>query len=104
MWVDGIVSLLVKGALEEAVGDSGLACASILAAPEASKLGGLDCVARHGKLEKVSAREDCSREGRSEAENLPSPFEDLFVQGLQLEGRWRDKLAGIREPWDECTF
>ena len=90
--------------MEEAVGDSSLACASVLAAPEASKLGGLDCVTRHGKLEKVSVRENCCGEGRSEAENWPSPFEDLFVQGLQLEGRWRNKLAGIREPRDEGTL
>ena len=81
-----------------------MAWAAVLAAPEASDLGGLDCVARHGKLEKVSAREDCSGEGRSKAENLPFPFEDLFVQGLQLEGRWRNKLAGIREPRDESTL
>ena len=73
MWVDGIVGLLVKGSLEEAVGDGSLACASVLAAPEASKLGGLDCVARHGKLEKVLAREDCSGEGRSEAPVCRSP-------------------------------
>ena len=104
MWVDGIVGLLVESSLEEAVGDGSLACASVLASPEASKLGGLDCVARHGKLEKMSAREDCSGEGRSVAENWPSSFEDLFIQGLQVEGRWRNKLAGIREPRDEGTL
>ena len=35
---------------------------------------------------------------------MSSPFEDLFVHGLQLERRRGDKLAGIREPRDECTL
>ena len=52
----------------------------------------------------MSAREDCGGEGRSETEDLPSPFEDLFVHGLQLEMRRGDKLASIREPRDECTL
>ena len=55
--------------------------------PEATELGGLYCVTRHGELEEVPAEEDCGGEGRSETEDLPSPFEDLFVHGLQLEGR-----------------
>ena len=52
----------------------------------------------------MPAREDCGGEGRSETEDLPSPFEDFFVYGLQLIGcRW-DELGGIREPKDECTL
>ena len=35
---------------------------------------------------------------------MASPFEDLFVHGLQLERREGYKLAGIREPRDECTL
>ena len=47
------------------------------------------------------AGEDRSREGGGEAEDLPSPFEDLFVHGLQLERRRGDELAGVREPRNE---
>ena len=90
--------------MEEAVGDGRLAWAAILAAPEATKLGCLDGVTRHGELEEMPAREDCCREGRSEAEDLPSPFEDLFVHGFQLMGCGRDELAGICESRDECTL
>ena len=70
----------------------------------ATELGCLDGITWHGELEEMPAREDCGGEGRSEAEDLPSPFEDLFVHGLQLEGRRGDELAGIREPRDECTL
>ena len=56
------------------------------------------------ELEEMPTREDHCGEGRSEAEDLPSPFEDLFVNGLQLMGRRWDELAGIREPRDECTL
>ena len=35
---------------------------------------------------------------------MSSPFEDLFVHGLQLERRRGYKLAGIREPRDVCTL
>ena len=73
-----------------------------LAAPEATKLGCLDGVTRHGELEEMPAREDCSGESRSETEDLSSPFEDLFVHGLQLMRCRRDELAGICEPRDEC--
>ena len=64
----------------------------------------MDGITWHWELEEMPAREDCCREGRSKAEDLPSPFEDLLVRGLQLMGRRWDKLAGIREPRDECTF
>ena len=87
LWVGGIVGLLVESALEEAVGDCRLAWAAVLAAPEATELGCLDGITWHGELEEMSAREDCCGEGRSETEDLPSPFEDLFVHGLQLERR-----------------
>ena len=90
--------------MEEAVGDCCLAWAAVLAAPEATELGCLDGVTWHGELEKMPAREDRCGEGRSEAEDLPSPFEDLFVHGLQLERRRGDKSAGVREPKDECTL
>ena len=63
-----------------------------------------DGVTWHGELEEMPAREDCGREGRSETEDLSSPFEDLSVRGLQLERRRGDELAGIREPRDECTL
>ena len=56
---------------------------------------------RHGELEEVPAGEDCSGEGRSESEDLSSPFEDLFVHDLQLERRRGNELAGVREPRDE---
>ena len=82
LWVGGVVGLLVEGSLQEAVGDGGLAWASVLTAPEASELGSLYCVAWHGELEEVPAGEDCSRESRSESEYLPSPFEDFLVQDL----------------------
>ena len=36
--------------------------------------------------------------------SLSSPYEDLFAHGLQLERRRGNKLAGIREPRDECTL
>ena len=52
----------------------------------------------------MPAGEDCCGEGRSEAEDLSSPFKDLFVHGLQLMGRRWDELAGIREPRNECTL
>ena len=81
-----------------------MAWAAVLATPEATELGCLDGVTWHGELEEMSAGEDCCREGRSEAEDLPSPFEDLFVHGLQLLRRGRYKLTGIREPRDECTL
>ena len=90
--------------MEEAVGDGRLAWAAILAAPEATKLGCLDGVARHGELEEMPTGEDCCREGWSETEDLPSPFEDLFVHDFQLMGCGRDELAGICESRDECTL
>ena len=49
----------------------------------------------------MGAGEDCSGECGSESEDLPSPFEDLFVHGLQLERRRGDELAGVREPRNE---
>ena len=49
----------------------------------------------------MPAREDRCGEGRSEAEDLPSPFEYLFVHGLQLERRRGNELAGVRELRDE---
>ena len=52
----------------------------------------------------MPAREDRCGEGQSKADNSPSPFEDLFVHGLQLMGRRWDELAGIREPRNECTL
>ena len=52
----------------------------------------------------MSAGEDCSGEGRSETEDLQSTFEDLFVHGLQLEGRRGNKLAGICKSRDEGTL
>ena len=64
----------------------------------------MDGITWHGELEEMPAREDRCGEGRSEAEDSPSPFEDLFVHGLQLERRGGYKLAGIREPRDECTL
>jgi hypothetical protein len=72
----------VEGAVEESVGDSGLAWATMLAAPEAAELGGLDGVAWRWELEMMWAGEDRGREGGGEAEDLPSPFEDLFVHDL----------------------
>ena len=75
--------MLVEGAVKEAVGDFRLAWAAVLAAPEATELRCLDGVAWHGELEEMSAREDCGGEGRCEAEDLPSPFEDFFVHGFQ---------------------
>ena len=81
-----------------------MAWAAVLAAPEATELGCLDGITWHGELEEMPTREDCSGEGRSEAEDLSSPFEDLFVHGLQLMGRRWDELAGIREPRNECTL
>ena len=52
----------------------------------------------------MPARDDRCGECRSEAEDLSSPFEDLFVHALQLMGRRWDELAGIRESRDECTL
>ena len=69
--------------------------------PEASELGGLYCITRHGELEEMPAGEDCGGEGRSEIKDLSSPFEDLFVHDLHLERRRGNELAGVREPWDE---
>ena len=45
----GVGGLLSEGALEEAVGDAGLAGTTVLAAPEATDLGGLDGVTWHGE-------------------------------------------------------
>ena len=42
-----LVGLGVESAVEESVGDSGLAWATMLAAPEAAELGGLDGIAWH---------------------------------------------------------
>ena len=81
-----------------------MAWAAVLAAPEATELRCLDGVTWHGELEEMPTRENCCGEGRIEAEDLPSPFEDLFVHGLQLMGRRWDELAGIREPRTECTL
>ena len=50
-----MVGLLVECALEEAVGDCGLSGSSVLTSPKAAELGGLYCVAGHGKLEEVGA-------------------------------------------------
>ena len=75
--------------------------ASVLTAPEASELGGLDCIAWHWELEEVGAREECGREGGGEAEDLSSPFENLLVHSLQLDRRRGDELTGVREPRDE---
>ena len=62
VWIGGMVSLLVEGSLEEAVGDGGLAGSSVLASPEDAELGTLNCVAGHWELEEVGTREDCGRE------------------------------------------
>ena len=45
--VGGVVGLSVECAVEETVGDSSLAWAAMLAAPEAAELGGLDGIAWH---------------------------------------------------------
>ena len=82
MGVGGVVGLGVKGAVEESVCDSSLAWTTMLAAPEASELGGLNGVAWHWELEKIWAGEDRGREGGGETEDLPSQFEDLFVRDL----------------------
>ena len=76
--------MLVEGAMKEAVGDFRLARTAVLAAPEATELRRLDGVTWHGELEEMSAREDRCGEGRCEAENLASPFEDFFIHGFQL--------------------
>ena len=76
--------MLVEGAVKEAVGDFRLARAVVLAAPEATELRCLDGITWHGELEEMSAREDYGGEGRREAENLTSLFEDFFVHGFQL--------------------
>ena len=55
MLICGVVGLLVKGSLEEAVSDGGLSGSSVLASPEAAELGSLYCIAGHGKLEEVGA-------------------------------------------------
>ena len=55
LWVCGVVGLLVESALEEAIGDCGLAGASMLALPEAAELGGLNCIAGRWKLEEMRA-------------------------------------------------
>ena len=60
--VGGVIGLLAEGSLEEAVGDGSLAGTSALTAPEASELGGLYCVTRHGELDEVPAGEECSGE------------------------------------------
>ena len=74
VWAGGMVGLLVESALEEAIGDCGLAGASMLASPEAVELGGLDCIAGHWKLEEIRTREICGWECGSESEDLSSPF------------------------------
>ena len=33
--------------------------------------------------------------------DLPSPFEYLFVHDLKLGRCRRNKLAGVRQPWDK---
>ena len=53
VWVDGVVGLLSKSPLEESIGYSSLALASVLTAPEAADLRGLNCVTWHGESEKV---------------------------------------------------
>ena len=72
-----------------------------MATPEESELKILYCITRHGELKEVSTGEDCSGEGRSESEDLSSPFEDLLVHSLQLERRREDELAGVCEPRNE---
>ena len=62
MWVGGIVGLLTESPLEEANGDSSLALASLLTAPEAADLRGLDGVTWPGEPEEVWAGEDCGGE------------------------------------------
>ena len=49
------------------------------------------------------AGEDRGREGGGEAEDLPSPFEDLFVHDLELGWCREDELAGVRESWNKGT-
>jgi hypothetical protein len=43
----------------------------------------------------MGAQDNSGWEGRDEAEDLPVPFQDLFVQYLQLLGSWRYELTGI---------
>jgi hypothetical protein len=62
--VGGVAGLGVKGAVEESVCDGGLAWATVLAATEASELGGLNGDAWRWELEKMWAGEDRGREGR----------------------------------------
>ena len=54
----------------------------------------------HGFVNHMLAGEDGGRECGCEAEDLAAPFEDAFVQSLQLFGCGRDELAGISESWD----
>ena len=74
--------------------------AADLAAPEASELGCVDCVTGHGYVDHMGASENGGWECGCEAEDLAAPFEDAFVQSLQLFGCGRDELAGIGESWD----
>ena len=53
--VGGVAGLGVKSAVEESVCDSGLAWATMLAAPEAAELGGLDGVTGHWDFEQLGA-------------------------------------------------
>ena len=86
--------------MQESVGGVGLAWAADLAAPEAAELRCVDCVTGHGYDDHMVAGEDgCWKCGR-EAEDLAAPFEDAFVQDLQLFGCGRDELAGVGESGD----
>ena len=99
--------------MQEPVGGVGLAGAADLAAPEAAELGAsdlaapkaaelgcVDCVAGHGYVDHMRASEDSGWECGCEAEDSAAPFEDAFVQSLQLFGRGRDELAGVGESGD----
>ena len=55
MLIGGMVGLLVKGSLKEAVRDGGLAGSSVLASPEAAELGSLYRVTGHGELKEMGA-------------------------------------------------
>ena len=87
--------------MEEPGGGVCLAGATDLATPEASELGCVDCIAGHGYVDHVGAGSDGSWERGCEAEDLAAPFEDAFVQSLQLFRRGRDELAGVGESGDE---
>jgi hypothetical protein len=102
--IGGVVGLLAKDSLEETVGDSSLAGAAMLAAPEAADLGGLDGIAWHGEAEKMWAGENYGRECRGESEDFSAPFEDLFIHSVQLQVHGRYELTGVREAGDESTL